>query len=78
MNKADKLSLVSYDANVSVEFPLTCMTEDNKKITKATISNLSAGTTTNLCGGLLKGSEYFSNSSFHTLIPGNEQLTDTI
>ena len=77
MKEADRLSLVSYDARVYVDFPLTHMTEDNKKSTKATINNMRAGTTTNLCGGLLKGSEYLSNSSFHILFTlGNEQLSD--
>ena len=62
MKDADRLSLVSYNANVYMDFHLTPMTQDNKVSTKAAIDNLSPGPGTNLCGGLLKGSEYLSKS----------------
>ena len=51
----DRLSVVTYDTNVKVDFPLTQMTSENKERTKVTVKAIRDGSSTNLCGGLLKG-----------------------
>ena len=55
MKECDRLSLVSYDTGVYLDFSLTAMTKDNKDKTKTLVSKLHDGTSTNLCGGLVKG-----------------------
>ena len=49
------MSLVLYDDQVDVEFPLTLMTKQNKELTKAQVEKIRDRGATNLCGGLLKG-----------------------
>jgi hypothetical protein len=53
----DRLSLVTYDTQVYLDFPLTAMGGANKDKTKTIISKLRDGSSTNLCGGLVKGME---------------------
>lgn len=53
----DRLSLVSYDTNVRVDFPLTKMDTENKTTALSAITSLKAGSSTNLSGGLFAGLE---------------------
>ena len=57
MKECDRLSVVTYDSNVKLDFPLTSMTSDNKDKTKAEVRAIRDGSSTNLCGGLVKGEE---------------------
>ncbi|CAI8038426.1 Inter-alpha-trypsin inhibitor heavy chain H1 [Geodia barretti] len=57
LKECDRLSLVTYDTNVYLDFSLTSMSTTNKDKAKITISNLREGSSTNLCGGLVKGME---------------------
>ena len=57
LKPCDRLCLVLYDDLVSVEFPLTPMTKQNKEMTKSKVENIAHRGATNLCGGLLKGME---------------------
>eukprot|EP00795_Rhopilema_esculentum_P005872 gene5872-11198_t len=53
----DRLSIVTYDTNVTLDFKLMKMTKDNKTSCLEKIRNISSGNSTNLSGGLLKGLE---------------------
>ena len=55
VKECDRLSLVTYDTQVYLDFGLTAMDKTNKERTKHTIQNLRDGSCTNLCGGLMKG-----------------------
>ena len=55
VNSEDRLSLVSYDTNVYLNFPLRAMSRRNKETALQEIKVLQAGSSTNLCGGLMKG-----------------------
>ena len=55
MKDCDRLSVVTYDTNVTLDFPLTCMNAANKERTKQAVKAIRDGSSTNLCGGLLKG-----------------------
>lgn len=57
LKTCDRLCLVLYDDLVSVEFPLTPMTNQNKEMTKSKIEKIRERGSTNLSGGLLKGME---------------------
>ena len=57
LKSCDRLCLVLYDDLVSVEFPLTQMTKENKEMTKSKVEKIRERGATNLCGGLLKGME---------------------
>ena len=51
----DRISLVTYDTNVKLDFGLMQMDKQNKERAKAFVESLCDGSSTNLCGGLLKG-----------------------
>ena len=55
MKECDRLCVVTYDSNVKLDFPLTKMTPDNKERIKVIVKAIHDGSSTNLCGGLLKG-----------------------
>ena len=55
MKESDRLCVVTYDSNIKLDFPLTKMTPDNKEGTKVIVKAIRDGSSTNLCGGLLKG-----------------------
>ena len=55
MKECDRLSLVTYDTNVTLEFGLTSITKANKDQTKLLIQSIKDGSDTNLCGGLMEG-----------------------
>ncbi|XP_065682362.1 inter-alpha-trypsin inhibitor heavy chain H3-like isoform X1 [Hydra vulgaris] len=55
LNEKDRLCLVTYDTKVYLDFKLTDMTKDNKSWILTIIKNISDGSSTNLCGGLMKG-----------------------
>ena len=57
LKSCDRLSLVLYDTEVSLEFPLIPMTKENKEFTKFKVEKIIQRGATNLCGGLLKGME---------------------
>ena len=56
MKECDRLCVVTYDSNVKLDFPLTKMTPDSKERIKVIVKAIRDGSSTNLCGGLLKGS----------------------
>ena len=55
MKECDRLSLVTYDTSVTLEFGLTSITKANKDQTKLLIRSIKDGSDTNLCGGLMEG-----------------------
>ncbi len=55
VKETDRLSVVTYDAYIYVNFDLMLMNKANKKEAKALVDSIRSGTQTNLCGGLLKG-----------------------
>ncbi|XP_003383100.1 PREDICTED: uncharacterized protein LOC100635885 [Amphimedon queenslandica] len=57
LKDTDRLSVVTYDTNVKVDFGLTTMNQENKERSKVTVKAIRDGSSTNLCGGLLKGME---------------------
>lgn len=66
MKECDRLSVVTYDTNVTLDFPLTRMDAVNKEKTKLTVKAIRDGSSTNLCGGLLKGKN--EESKMHSVI----------
>lgn len=54
LKELDKISLVSFDSNVTLDLKLTEMTSQGKKKALASIEKLRAGTCTNLSGGLFE------------------------
>ena len=57
LKHSDRFCLVLFDDQVDLQFPLTRMTSENKKMVKSKVSKITPRGTTNLCGGLLKGME---------------------
>ena len=55
VKECDRLSLVTYDTGVTLEFGLTSMTKANKDKTKLLVQSIRDGSCTNLCGGLMEG-----------------------
>ena len=55
VNSKDRLSLVTYDTNVYLNFQLKTMNKENKEAALQSIKALQTGSSTNLCGGLMKG-----------------------
>ncbi|KAL5515927.1 hypothetical protein EMCRGX_G001172 [Ephydatia muelleri] len=62
LKECDRFSLVTYDTNVYLKFELIKMTQD-KAIATSTVEAIRAGSSTNLCGGLLKGMEEIAYNS---------------
>lgn len=54
LKELDKISLVSFDSNVTLDLKMTEMTEQGKKKALGSIEKLRAGTCTNLSGGLFE------------------------
>ena len=52
------MSLVTYDSYVQLVFALMKMDKANKERSKAFVQSIVDGSSTNLCGGLIKGT-YF-------------------
>ena len=52
------MSLVTYDSYVNLVFGLTKMDKVNKEKAKSFVKAIRDGSSTNLCGGLLKGMNY--------------------
>ena len=67
MKECDRLSVVTYDSNVKLDFPLTRMNSDNKEKTKMAVKAIRDGSSTNLCGGLMKGKENYCTASIINL-----------
>ena len=55
LNENDRLSLITYDSDVYVDFHLMKMTKENKMYALRKIHKIKDGSSTNLCGGLLRG-----------------------
>ena len=55
VKSSDRLSVVTYDSNVNVNFELMQMNEDKKTYARSLVASIMEGSSTNLCGGLLKG-----------------------
>ena len=55
VKECDRFSLVTYDSDVYLKFGLIKMTQDNKARATSTVEAIIDGSSTNLCGGLLKG-----------------------
>jgi len=51
----DRLSVVTYDSHVYVDFTLRNMNKDNKDFALKKIREIREGSSTNLSGGLIKG-----------------------
>ena len=51
----DRISLVTYDTQVELVFGLMKMEKQNKERAKTFVQSLHTGSSTNLCGGLIKG-----------------------
>ena len=49
------MSLVTYDSYVQLVFGLMKMDKTNKERSKAFVQSIIDGSSTNLCGGLIKG-----------------------
>lgn len=60
---SDRISLVTYDTHVELVFGLMKMDKQNKERAKTIIQSINDGSSTNLCGGLLKGQKVLLNKS---------------
>lgn len=58
VKEGDRMSLVTYDSYVNLVFGLTKMDKVNKEKAKSFVEAIRDGSSTNLCGGLLKGKHY--------------------
>ena len=58
VKECDRLSVVTYDTYVNLVFGLMKMNHDNKDKARAFVNSIQVGSSTNLCGGLLKGQPY--------------------
>lgn len=55
LNDKDRLALITYDTEIYTDFDLMNMTKENKKKASDKIQNIMDGSSTNLCGGLMRG-----------------------
>ena len=55
MNEKDRLSVVSYDTDVNLEFGLQNIDKKGKDFALKMIKSIQSGSSTNLSGGLMKG-----------------------
>lgn len=55
LNENDRLSVVSYDTNVNLEFALKNLDDKGKEMALSKIEDINSGSMTNLSGGLMKG-----------------------
>ena len=55
VKECDRISLVTYDAKVNLEFELLKMDTVNRERAKSFVKKIRDGSSTNLCGGLIKG-----------------------
>ena len=51
----DRLCVITYDSEVYVNFNLMPMKQENKEFARQKIREIVDGSSTNLCGGLIKG-----------------------
>ena len=63
LGAADRLSIVTYDAEVECPMPLTRMDQSGKTLAAKVITTIRAGTTTNLSGGLMRGIEELTTTT---------------
>lgn len=57
LKERDRFSLVTYDTNVTVDLPLREMSAEARAVLERKVSELKAGSSTNLSGGLMAGIE---------------------
>lgn len=55
VKECDRISLVTYDSDVELVFGLMKMDKENRMRAKTFVESIVDGSSTNLCGGLLKG-----------------------
>ena len=67
MKECDRLSVVTYDTKVRLDFGLMHMDEANKEKTKAMVKDIRDGSSTNLCGGLIKGTVLHACTTFRVV-----------
>merc|ERR1711998_81640 len=70
----DRFSIISYDTNVRMDLPLTAMDTNGKAAANAAARKLTAGTQTNLSGGLLKGMSTLTSRTEDASKPGSVLL----
>eukprot|EP01147_Barroeca_monosierra_P010933 gene10933-3007_t len=78
LTQNDRLSLVSYDSNIQLAFPLTKMDSSGKKFAEDAIAALHAGSCTNLSGGLFKGIEQMQTRDTKNNVSSILLMTDGI
>jgi uncharacterized protein with von Willebrand factor type A (vWA) domain len=54
LKNEDKLGIVTFDAKIFTDFPLSVMTSEGKDSATKAIENIKAGSTTNLSGGIFE------------------------
>lgn len=59
--------MVTYDTKVRLDFGLMHMNETNKEETKAIVKAIRDGSSTNLCGGLIKGTVLQACTTFRVV-----------
>jgi len=63
LKEEDRLSLVTYDSNVTINIPLKKMNSKEKEKAQSIIKALSDGSSTNLSGGLICGLQQFEQQT---------------
>lgn len=69
VKECDRISLVTYDTEVELVFGLMKMDKPSKERARAFVESIRDGSSTNLCGGLLKGYFNFSSAKSAMFIP---------
>ena len=87
LTEEDRLSIITYNENVCVDFQICKLSEDNREEALRKIDQIESGGRTNLCEGLLKGiSEILKNDGGKNEVASvllftdghaNEGITDT-
>lgn len=60
MKECDRMSLVTYDSYVQLVFGLMKMDKANKERSKTFVESIVDGSSTNLSGGLIKGTHMYA------------------
>lgn len=61
LKSSDRISVIGFDSNVSIDLPLTNLTDANKSLAKQKIELLKPGSQTNLSGGLFEAFSMIKN-----------------
>eukprot|EP00028_Trichosphaerium_sp_Am-I-7-wt_P005722 CAMPEP_0168528160 /NCGR_PEP_ID=MMETSP0405-20121227/13081_1 /TAXON_ID=498012 /ORGANISM="Trichosphaerium sp, Strain Am-I-7 wt" /LENGTH=460 /DNA_ID=CAMNT_0008551507 /DNA_START=13 /DNA_END=1395 /DNA_ORIENTATION=+ len=76
LTKADSFGVVSFDTGVRTDMELVKMTPSNKTTLKRKVSQIKAGSSTNLSGGLFKGLEELKATKVQNKVRSVWLLTD--